>query len=125
MLRLIIPIVILLGFLASISRIAQKLGLYWFEGAMPFYNIFAIARAVDQDSLGVATIVTAVAPMLILAELEGVFVAVSMLLWMAAMVLWSLIQYKVLLALGKPEWWVFLSLLLPVVYYPLLALSKD
>ncbi len=104
-------------------RVYMKLGMHGWEAIIPLYRLYALAHAVGQGVFGYISMACAgVTALLNLLDIEALAVLVT-IATVLGMVMNIVVLVFVLDELCRPKWMVVLAVLLPFVFWPLLAFT--
>lgn len=106
-------------------RIYEKIGRSGWECLIPIYNVYAMGQALGCEPIAYACMgcMGGYFLFLILAKFLAFLGLLMFPMLVAMLVMNILLNVKLCEGLGKPVWMVVLCLLLPIVYYPILAFT--
>ncbi len=123
MVRIIVAVLLLVGLEVCLWRIAEKCGLYGWEGIIPLYNIYAISSVIGQLSLGLCTIVFIMVPIITLGIHSPIVTGMNVLAMIGAATAYLLLLGMLCMHLKRSIAWVYCAVLLPFVFFPVMAFT--
>lgn len=122
LITIIVGLIVFVVTVISQWRVFQMLGLRGWECIIPFYGTFALGVAIDAMQIAVIALACSAAG-IVLAFIPVIgFLAFPVML--VSGVLTYVLQYKMLLYMGRPVWMLALSIFVPFLFWPILAFTS-